>query len=461
VSAYMRQLHMIHPGEKVIVGLSGGADSVCLFDILLALREEFSFTVEAVHVNHMLRETAERDEMFVKRLCEEEGIVLHILRKDVAELAKWRDMSLEEAGREVRYAFFEEVAEKTSADKVAVAHHANDNAETILFHLCRGTGIDGLCGIRPVRDRVIRPLLCLERKEIEDYVDTVGRAYMTDETNADTAYTRNRIRNDILPMLEEVCQSAATHIAQTGELMTQVSDYLKLQAREAMDTCVDTEKIDEGCLRLTCSAWNNLHDYMKGEVIRMCIFLLAGNRKDISKVHVEAVRNLASLQVGSRCNLPYGIAAEKSYDCIFFQKETEEVPPKEPFEVTVNTEFLEQGVQVSLPDGRVMYLQVVDCDPEAEIPTKTYTKWLDYDKIKEPLMVRSPRRDDFFYFDNKNRKYVKDYMVNEKIPSAERDKCILVTSGSRMLYFVDGRISHHVKIDETTRRILKITVTGG
>ena len=150
VSAYMRQLHMISPGDKVIIGLSGGADSVCLFELLLSLREEFSFTMEAVHVNHMLRETAKRDELFVQQLCERKGVALHILHRDVAEVARQKHMSPEEAGREVRYAFFEKVAEKVKANKIALAHHANDSAETVLFHLCRGTGVDGLCGIRPV-----------------------------------------------------------------------------------------------------------------------------------------------------------------------------------------------------------------------------------------------------------------------------------------------------------------------
>lgn len=462
VSAYIRQLHMIRPGDKVILGLSGGADSVCLFELLMSLREEMVFTIEAVHVNHMLRETAERDEVFVRQLCEKNDIPLHVLRKDVALLAKQKAISPEEAGREVRYTFFNEVAEKTGADRIATAHHANDRAETVLFHLGRGTGVDGLCGIRPIRDKIIRPLLCLGREEIEQYLSLLGREYMTDETNADNTYSRNRIRNEILPMLEEVCPGAMSHIAATGELMSQVSDYLKYQTEEAVSQCVDREHFKDGCLVLFCHRWKALHEYMQGEVIRICICMLAESKKDISKVHVEAVQKLAELQVGSKCDLPYGIVAEKSYDTILFQRKAAgDTDREEPFCVTVTHEQLECGIQVQLPDGMCMHLIVEKFDSEADIPTKPYTKWLNYDKIVEPLVIRHPRQNDFFYLNYKNKKYVKDYMVNEKIPLMQRKKSILVASGDHILYFVGRRISHRAKTDDTTKKILKITVTGG
>lgn len=458
----MTQFHMISSGDKVILGLSGGADSVCLFEMLLALRKEWSFSVEAVHVNHMLRVTADRDEDFVRRICEHEGVPLHILRTDVARIAKEKAISTEEAGREIRYAYFSEVAQKTGATRIATAHHGNDRAETVLFQLSRGSGIDGFCGIRPVREQIIRPLLCIGRKEIEEYLTLRGRTYVTDETNADNVYSRNRIRNEILPMLEEVCPGATSHIAATGELMLQVSDYLKIQTDEAVKNCVNDEHIAQGYLRLDCVKWRDLHEYMQAEVIRTCICMLAESKKDITRVHVESVLKLAALQVGSRCDLPYEIMAEKSYDTIIFKKKSfEDCEPEDDFCKELSLQELAEGTKVQLPDGKCMHLIIEDFDPAADIPTKTYTKWIDYDKIKGPLVIRYPRRDDFFYLNHKNKKYVKDYMVNEKIPLAQRGKSILVASGEHMLYFVGRRISHRVKIDGTTKKILKITVTGG
>lgn len=458
----MKQFHMINPGEKVLLGLSGGADSVCLFFVLLALKEEFSFTLEAVHVNHGMRKTAERDEQFVKELCAKEQVPLHIAHENVVMLAKEWNMSPEETGREVRYRFFEDVAKQIGAAKIAVAHHGNDSAETMLFHLCRGTGIDGLCGIRPVRDSIIRPLLCVGREQIEDYLRVCEKTYMTDETNRDNRYSRNQIRNGILPKLEEVCHGATQHMVRTGEILAMASDYLKEQVEEVAKDRIDVKDHDRGCITLLCEHWEMLHVYMQSELIRRCISLLAGSRKDISKVHVDAVGQLVGLQVGSKCDLPYNIRAEKSYDRIIFQKNpVREEMQADTFCVRLTEEQLSEGICVDLPDGKTVELKVEDFDPKEVIPTKTYTKWLDYDKIEEAVTIRFPQSGDYFYFDNKNRKYVKDYMVNEKIPAADRSRSVLIASGNQMLYFVGRRICYRVKTDETTKRILKITVTGG
>lgn len=461
VSAFMKKYHMVGPGEKVLVALSGGADSVCLFHVLLALRESMDFSVEAVHVNHMLRESADSDEEFVRNLCREKGISLHVCRKDVGRLAKEQGMSLEEAGREARYCFFDEVARKTGARKIAVAHHANDRAETVLFRLCRGTGISGLVGIRPVRGNIIRPLLGMNRAQIEKYLETCGRTYVTDETNADNAYSRNRIRNEVLPLLEKVCPGATGHLAGMSDFSMQIDDYLKASLAEAMKECVDMTECAKGRITLFCVPWKELHAYMQSEVIRECLSVLAGSRKDIGRVHVEDVARLSTLQVGSRCSLPYGMVAQKGYDRILFFKKlpSEDEFQDESFCARVEESLLDEGTEVVLPDGRRISLSVSDYNSSMDIPIKSYTKWLDYDKIEKPLVIRTPREGDFFFFDNKNKKYVKDYMVNEKIPLEERKKSILIASESHMIYFVGRRISSKGKIDDTTKRILKIAVT--
>lgn len=462
VSAYMQKFHMTNPGDKVLVGLSGGADSVCLFYVLLALQGELGISIEAVHINHMLRESALRDEEFVRRLCEREQVPVHVLRTDVAAVARENGMTTEEAGRKVRYDFFAETAQKTEAEKIAVAHHMDDQAETILFHLCRGTGVDGLSGISPVRGNIIRPLLSVSRADIESYLSEIKSEYMTDETNAQTAYSRNRIRHNVLPMLEkEVCEGAAGHIARTGQIVLEARDYLQQQVRKTVAGYADRSQSEQGCVRLFDKIFEEVHPYLTGEVIRFCIADLAGSKKDISAAHVEAVQKLAGLQVGSSCNLPYGIEVKKSYRELIFSCGKQGDDREESFCVNVNPAELAKGVQLPLPDGKRIAFRVMDFDRNADIPTKTYTKWLDYDKIEEPLTVRTPMENDFFYFNHKNKKYVKDYMVNEKIPADERRKSILVASGSHMLYFVGKRISNYVKTDENTKRILEITVTGG
>ncbi len=462
VSAYIQKFHMLKPGEKVIVGLSGGADSVCLFYVLLALREKFSFSMEAVHVNHMLRESADRDEAFVKELCDRNHILLHTLRKDVSAVARAEKLSLEEAGRCVRYDYFEKILRESGAQKIAVAHHMDDLAETILFHMSRGAGLDGLCGMRPVRDRIIRPLLCVNRTEIESYLKAIETDYMTDETNTDMEYSRNRIRHKVIPMLEnEVCKGAAGHIARTGQIVMQARDYLEEQVQAAVRLCVDMQQAESGCVRIALEEFNRTHPYLQGEIIRFTIASLAGCKKDISAVHIDAVQKLAGQQVGSMCDLPYEIRVKKSYRELILRRGDARESGSEMFCVPVDAHGLEEGMQVILPDGRKVSLRVKEFDRSADIPTKAYTKWLDYDKIKKPLAVRTPMEGDYFYFDNKNKKYVKDYMVNEKIPQEERVKSILVAEGDHMLCFVGKRISNYFKADETTKRILEIVVTGG
>ena len=461
VRAYIKKFHMIDEGEKILVGLSGGADSVCLFLMLLSLRSELGFDVEAVHVNHGMRDSAKRDEEFVRALCEEKGVSLHVFLTDVPAMAKMQGVSLEEAGRNVRYDRFAQVMEKTGASKVAVAHHQGDQAETMLFHLIRGSGIDGMTGMKPMRGFVIRPILCLTRAQIEKYLSEQGQTYMTDETNADTDYSRNKLRHEVFPVLEEVCVGATEHIAATGEVFSELSDYLRDQVHEAFTECADLAQWDKGFLRLSCDLLLKKHDYLQAEVIRECIYLLAGSKKDISRVHIEAVKGLMNLQVGRRIDLPYGITAEKSYDALIFWTEKSLSETAEDFCIRVSKEQIASGVTVNLPDGKTMQLRTFVYNSGDEIPTKSYTKWLDCDKIGEVIEIRTPGNGDFFYYNHKNKKYVKDYMVNEKIPLAQRATSILVADGEHMLYFVGKRISNGVLIDETTRKILEITVTGG
>lgn len=461
MSAYIKKLHMTNPGEKILVGLSGGADSVCLFHILLALRRELDVSVEAVHVNHCLRDTAGRDEAFVRELCDDKNIVLHTYAVDVKTYADENGMSTEEAARELRYRCFAEAMEKSGASKVAVAHHRNDQAETILFHICRGSGPDGLSGMRPVRDAVIRPILCLEREQIEEYLSVHGQKYVTDETNDSIRYSRNRIRHEVLPVLEEICPSAGRHIAAAGENMAELFEYLQGQTEQALQECAEWTRQDGRVLKLSCQKLERLHGYLQGEVVRACLFSLAGNKKDISRVHIESVLRLAGMQVGRRLDLPYGIEVKKSYEELLFCKKEQAEEVKSDFCEEVALQEIAPQKEVILPDGRKMTLRRFAYDKNAKIPAKAYTKWLDCDKIEKVLTIRTPREEDFFYFNDKNRKYVKDYMVNEKIPKVERGRSILVAEGNHMLYFVGRRVSNAVLIDDRTTNILEITITGG
>ena len=204
VKAYVKKWHMLQKEDSVIAGISGGADSVCLLFMLLKLQKELGFALMAVHVNHGIRGAeAERDEAYVKRLCRQWNVRLKVYRENVPAYAKKHGMTEEEAGRDIRRTCFCKVLKEWGGTKIALAHHENDNVETLLWNLCRGTGIRGLGGIAPVNDVWIRPLLCVKRREIESYLKKRGISYCTDTTNADRRYMRNRIRMDVIPYLED------------------------------------------------------------------------------------------------------------------------------------------------------------------------------------------------------------------------------------------------------------------
>jgi tRNA(Ile)-lysidine synthase len=469
-AAYIREFHMLKNGDTVIVGVSGGADSVCLLRVLCLLREELGLTLHAAHVNHGIRESAGRDEAFVQELCQSEGVTLHTCTADIPALAEEKRVSLEEAGREVRYQFFDRIAEKTGASRIAVAHHANDQAETILFHLCRGSGVQGVAGMQPVRGRIIRPLLFAGRAEIEEFLAGQGLSYMTDETNSDTAYARNYLRNEILPQLERrICSGSTEHIAQTGEMVQEALSYLSGQIDEAFAACVCSGGKEQTgvpqSLSLSLERLWELHPYMQKEVLRRALYEVSGSRKDIARVHIDALCRLGRLQTGRSIQLPYGVVVKKSYDTLRFGRQCAEaaeaakISGKLPYRIA--KEELLSPREFQLPDGKIMRMCAVSYEKNTEVPRKACTKWLDYDKIETFLEIRAPREGDFFYFSDKNKKSVKQYMINEKIPKEERDRQVLVTEGDHMLYFCGRRISNYYKINGQTTRILEITVTGG
>ena len=255
VISTLKRYEMLPANTAVLVGFSGGADSVTLLSVLQELSGGFgdvpAFPLYACHVHHGIRGAeADRDEQFCRTFCEERGIPFTALHADVPKLAAESGESLETCGRKVRYGFFEEVSDRIlrqhpdlSGVRVATAHTASDNAETVLFHLARGTGLAGLAGIPPVRDSVIRPLIELGREDIEAYCEDRGLPYMIDSTNDDVSYTRNRIRHEVLPALEEVCHGATGHIAKTAaklqrdaECFDELAERLLERSRTGEDT---------------------------------------------------------------------------------------------------------------------------------------------------------------------------------------------------------------------------------
>lgn len=443
VFSYIEKHGMITAGDKIVVGVSGGADSVCLLLLLLEYRKKTSLSLAVVHVNHGIRADAGEDARYVERLCAEWEIPFYLRERDVRGLAAAEKRSEEDAGRQARYEAFAEVAQLLGGAKLAVAHNQGDNAETMLFHLFRGSGLKGLCGIAPVRDDIIRPLLCLQRREIEAYLKDRQVGWRTDSTNGGDEYSRNRIRHHILPYAEkEIAQGAVSHMCRTAELLTETEDYLELQTAAAVRQCVTVVE-EGGRYEISVSLFQPLHAALQKRILFAVVRRLSPTGKDISAVHVENVLTLFSRGENRNISLPFGITARRRYETVIFERGQER----------------ESGTEeADLPDR----LEISTLFPAKgqEVPKNKYTKWFDYDKIKESPVVRFRRAGDYLTLtDGKGKlihKTLKDYMITEKIPRELRDRIPVVASGSHILWLVGYRISEYFKVSANTNRILQV-----
>ncbi len=472
VKSFMDKHLMISPGDRVVAGVSGGADSVCLLFVLLAWMQELPFSLHVVHVNHGIRREAGDDASYVEELCIRHGIPFTLVEKDVRQLATEQKRSEEEMGRLVRYEAFEAVLKKTGANKIAVAHNSNDLAETMLFHLFRGSGLSGLCGIRPVRDRIIRPILCLERREIEAYLEEKGIRYCRDATNGTDDYTRNRIRHHILPYAEkEIVQGCVGHMNRTAGMLLETERFLERLTEKAWNATVEegqpagqpqpTELQQQATsFKINCAAYAHLDPVISRRLIHRVLGRLSHGGRDISHIHVQDVEELLLREGNRSICLPYGIKAGRQYGQVWVERQdTDE--PLTPGIFTVRPEDLESGqVQIPAAGAGTLVFQVISGKNCKDIPQNRYTKWFDYDKIEGLLTVRRREAGDYLTIRAANgeqiHKSVKDYMVNEKIPRQDRDRIPLIAQEHHVLWLVGYRISEYYKISKNTKRILQV-----
>ncbi|WP_418452262.1 tRNA lysidine(34) synthetase TilS [Candidatus Ventrimonas sp.] len=460
VRDYMREHEMTAPGDAVIVALSGGADSVCLLTVLKQLATP-EFLLRAVHVHHGIRGAeADRDEAFAQKLCESLSVPLCVAYCHVPAYAAEHGLSEEEAGRILRYQVLEKEAGKWEQElpagsrvKIALAHHRDDNAETILHHLLRGSGLTGLAGIRPVQGRRIRPLLCVGREEIRAYLEAGHISWCEDSTNQSPDYTRNRIRSQVLPLLKTaVNEQAEEHILQAGQIIGQADAYLRQQAEEIWQEAVCGREEDLAAIPLT--AFARQPEILKTYLIRHMLDQLHPGWKDIGSRHFTAIAELAGKPVGSRLDLPGGLIARTGY-------ETLEIVRKTKREVSVKTESGADGEIHGRQTVPELHMTVFSRQKDQEIPKNQYTKWFDYDKIKGTLSVRTRRTGDYLILPSGGSKTIARYMIDEKIPKEKREQILLLAEGSHVLWVVGFRISEYYKIEEHTENILQVTCDGG
>ncbi|MCR4642966.1 MAG: tRNA lysidine(34) synthetase TilS [Lachnospiraceae bacterium] len=316
VNAYIGARELIRPEDTLLIGVSGGADSLCLFDILTDGARAARTAV--CHVHHHLRAAADEEELFVRRLCEERGVEYH--RADV-DLSTQKGLSVEEAARKLRYEAFAEILRGMQPDAskrcLAVAHTLDDDAETVLYHLFRGSGLKGLGGIRPCQQleeyRIVRPLLDVPRTAVEEYLTARGMQWCEDESNRSDVYARNRIRHTVLPAAAGINERAAAHIHDTAVQLAEAEDYLAAGTAAALERI--TEEIPDG-LRIDRKEFLSLHPCLQKRLSLLCLQRVSGREKDISQVHAELFCGLFRLPKGKMLDLPYRLHALRLKDSV-------------------------------------------------------------------------------------------------------------------------------------------------
>ena len=454
---YIRSHDMINASGRVIAGVSGGADSLGLLILLVRIKQSGllgrDFEILPCHVNHHIRgESADKDEKHAVLICERLGLNCRCEHVDALREAQRTGESLEEAARRLRYKAFVKAANEQGADSVALAHHMNDQAETVLFNMIRGSGVRGLAGIAPAgslpfddsgRIQAIRPLLFLKKNELEEYLISEGMTWREDETNHDVEYARNRIRHNLMPEAEMINERAADHIARLAGDMEKLSSYLDRETEKAF---AKYAKIRGREVELDTGIFENEHEVIHTRVVRECIKKSAGKLKDITSVHVADAESLArGEKSGKSVDLPYGLKVLREYDHLIFRKVSQE-PGAEP----ETRQRILAGDEI--PRGE---------DGVPRFPIDGCIKWFDYDKIKSPVCFRSPRNGDRIVI-NGGTQSLRDFFKKQKVPVSERERAlVLATEEGEVLWVFTGsvsRVSVSCLTDENTERILETAV---
>lgn len=450
VLEYCQDNQLLDKGDSIIVGVSGGADSICLLDLFIDIAKEYELNLTAVHINHKMRGLdAQEDQEYVEEFCRQRKITCIVFAKDIKVLAKEEGITLEEAGRLYRYQCFEQVLANRGANKIAVAHHANDQAETVLFHLARGTGILGLTGMAPKRNEIIRPLLCVTRQDILAYLQEKDLKYCIDVTNEDTIYTRNKIRHQLVPLMEEVNQRAVTHICETAKMARESLDLVNSLVDQAL---MDQVRIRQGNYNIELAGFVKLPMLIRKELIKRILILLSNTGKNIGVVHIESVNALVNKGVGRCLSLPYGVWAQREYEEICLGKgEREEIAVDFDYKLEAPGEYRLEHLK------SFVTLEILSIDKNLKIPKNKYTKAFDYDKIKGDLHIRKRQQGDRIVINDQGQsKSLKKYLIDEKVSAGNRDSMPVLAVNSSILWVIGYRIGADYKITEDTKNIILI-----
>ena len=438
---FIEENNLIEKGDSIVSAVSGGSDSVFMLEMLSAIKDDYDLKIIVSHVNHGLRGAeAQRDEDFVKKLAEKNGLIYEVEHIDMAGYAKEHSLTCEEAGRKLRYLFFEEIKEKYKADKVAIAHNKNDVAETIFLNIFRGTGLDGLESIPLRRDFYIRPILCFEKSEILDFLKENNIHYVDDSTNFTNDYKRNMIRNEIIPFIKKnFNENIVSSMSRLASIAKENNLYLEDIINDKYIDIVKDNTIDR-------EGFNELNHYEKTLVLRKFLRDNLNYLNNISKDNIEDMIKLISLDSGKKYDIDGKHYLVNDFDKTIFKK------------LDINELSEEISLDFKLDKVYNIYGSKFKFVLSDKILSK---KYLDYDLLTGKLSLRNRRSGDRFNpFGMKGSKKIKDYFVDKKVSSDDRSKVLFLMNDDEIAYVVGYDIADKYRASSKTKNYLNVIMEG-
>lgn len=445
---FIRENELLKNGDSVLVGFSGGPDSTFLLVLLQTIQKIFNLKIYAAHLNHQLRgEESDADEEFVRNFCKENKIEFVVENKDIQKIVSETKRSIEEVARSERYKFFSEAAQKFKATKIATGHTLNDSVETMIFNFIRGSGVSGLRGIPIKRENIIRPLLGVTKEEILDFLKSENIPYRIDRTNESDDFTRNFIRNKIIPLLQEINPNLYDTLSTTSQLLYLLEKYI--QVEETKFERLFVSKKTERVLRIKLEENIDYNNYLMMDLIRKKIENQFGLQISFQKT--KELSNLIKQEKGTTLQVNEKIFATRESNSILILPE----PQFEEVNISVNYDTKLQKYYGSYFEFKISIAPV----KEAKISDNPMVEFFDADKIKHKLILRNWKPGDkFIPLGMKYSKKVSDVLTDAKIPSIFKNQILVLCDGQEVIWVVGVRLSEKYKVTNETKKVIKVRI---
>ncbi|HNQ65535.1 MAG TPA: tRNA lysidine(34) synthetase TilS [Smithella sp.] len=454
VKQTIEKFDLLKKGERVVVAVSGGPDSTACLTVLASIAGDMDLELIVAHFNHGLRgKESDRDEQFARRLAKKLGLVFYAgkLNKKI----RVKGISPEDFYRRQRYAFLEKTAAKHRAQKIALGQHLNDQAETVLLNLLRGSGLEGLKGFLPIREgRIIRPLIEVSAQEIISFLEQSGMAYCRDSSNESSQYLRNQIRAELIPFLKgKYNPRIEENLAQMAEILRREDDFIRQHAAAAAKKTMQQKKA--GSVALNIHAVKKIPEAIRWRLLKMLLEDLTPSGDGISFLHVNAVNDLTQKNAsGKKITLPAGIEARREYDQLILEKKRTR-PKKNQYAYVMSVPGTVHVKERGLTIKATLVKKI-----KTDLSRMKNTACLDWSKIAPPLVVRNRRDGDWIQpLGMRGRQKIKKYFIDHKIPVAQRDDLLLLVDRLSVVYIEHRHISDRVKISPATKSVLKLAIT--